>query len=53
MADGEDEKWSCEVWLENWKFLFLRQGLAGSTPTESVSGVTETLTVGESTVKCV
>jgi len=36
MADEEDEKWSCEVWLENWKCLFLRLGLAGSTPTESV-----------------
>jgi len=53
MADGEDEKCSCEVWLENWKCLFLRQGSLGSTPTGSVSGVTETLTVGESTLNCV
>jgi len=47
MADGEDEKSSCKAWLEKWKCLFLRQGLARSTSTESVSGVVETLTVGE------
>jgi hypothetical protein len=53
MTDGEDEKSSCKAWLEKWKCLFLHHGLAGSTPTESVSSVAEKLTVGESTVRCV
>ena len=51
MADGEDEESSCKAWLEKWKCLFLRQGLAGGTSTDRVLGVAETLTVGESTVK--
>jgi hypothetical protein len=52
MVDGEDEKSSCKAWLEKWKCFFLRQGLEGSTSTESVSDVAEMLTIGESTVKC-
>jgi hypothetical protein len=39
--------------LTKWKCVFLRHGLVGCTPTGSMAGVAESVSIGECTVKCV